>query len=73
MKVTVAVEELVPLPLPAGVALYAQVGDKGGGGDGGGGEGGGGEGGGEGGGGEGGGREGGWQKPSQSTMYSTYT
>ena len=45
----------MPLPLPAGVALYAQVGDTGGGGDGGGGEGGGGEGGGEGGGGEGGG------------------
>tara|TARA_B100000795_G_scaffold229114_1_gene186040 strand:- start:376 stop:795 length:420 start_codon:yes stop_codon:yes gene_type:complete len=70
VKVTVA---LVVLPLPAGVALYAQVGGTGGGGDGGGGEGGGGEGGGEGGGGEGGGAEGGWQVPSQSTMYPTYT
>ena len=64
---------LVVLPLPAGVALYAQVGGTGGGGEGGGGEGGGGEGGGDGGGGEGGGAEGGWQWPSQSTMYSTYT
>ena len=54
---------LVLLPPPAGVALYAHVGGKGGGGDGGGGDGGGGDG----------GAEGGWQVPSQSTMYSTYT
>ena len=57
---------LVPLPPPAGVALYAHVGDIGGGG----GDGGGGDGGGNGG---GGGAEGGWQAPSQSTMYSTCT
>ena len=49
---------LVLLPPPAGVALYAHVGGRGGGGDGGGGDG---------------GTEGGWQSPSQSTMYSTYT
>ena len=49
---------LVVLPPPAGVALYAHVGGRGGGGDGGGGDG---------------GAEGGWQSPSQSTMYSTYT
>ena len=48
---------LVPLPPPAGVALYPHVGGRGGDkvGD------------------RGGGAEGGEQKPSQSTMYSTYT
>ena len=60
MKVLVA---LLPSPPPAGVALYAHVGGKGGGGDGGGGDGGGGDG----------GAAGGSQSPSQSTMYSTYT
>ena len=54
---------LLPSPPPAGVALYAHVGGKGGGGDGGGGDGGGGDG----------GAAGGSQSPSQSTMYSTYT
>ena len=49
---------LVLLPLPAGVALYEQVGGSGEGGIGGGGDG---------------GADGGWQWPSQSTMYSTYT
>ena len=50
---------LLLLPPPAGVALYAHVGDIGGGG-------------GDGGGGDG-GADGGWQGPSQSTMYSTCT
>ncbi len=50
---------LVPLPPPAGVEVYPQVGAWGGGG--------------ALGGGIGGGVDGGWQWPSQSTMYSTYT
>ena len=48
---------LLPAPLTEGVALYEHVGGNGGG---------------ELGGCKG-GAEGGWQKPSQSTMYSTYT
>ena len=52
------VEASTLLPLPAGVALYEQVGGSGEGGIGGGGDG---------------GADGGWQWPSQSTMYSTYT
>ena len=51
---------LVPLPPPAGVEVYEQVGAIGGGGD-------------VGGGGEDGGAEGGAHSPSQSTTYSTYT
>ena len=50
---------LVPLPPPAGVALYAHVGGGEGGGGDGGGDGGGGDGGGDGGGGDGGGGDGG--------------